>query len=61
MVMTVSDSKKLLLGRCFCGEFFVASEDSEYRSLVSRHILDNHRNQAPDKPLVTLVEGEIDE
>jgi len=40
-------------GRCrVCDERFVWMTDEEYRSKVSRHIWDNHRDQPIDKPLV---------
>jgi ferredoxin-thioredoxin reductase catalytic subunit len=57
----MSDSQNGLIGRCFCGELFVAAKTEEYRSIVSRHIVDEHRDQPADKPLVELLEGTLNE
>lgn len=35
-----------------CGELFVGMEKGEYMDMVSKHILENHRDEPPDKPLV---------
>jgi len=46
-------------GHCrICGELFVWMDEDEYRSKVSRHIWDEHRDQPIDKP---LVEDIVDE
>jgi len=59
-VSQIADDQ-MLIGQCFCGERFFASEADEYHSLVSRHILKNHQDQPPDEVLVRLMEGDINE
>lgn len=40
-------------GRCnVCGMRFIACSEETYNNLVHHHIVDRHRDQPPDKPLV---------
>jgi len=46
-----------LNGRCLsCGKVWIGLSQSEYKSTVSRHIINNHREQPPDDVVVENFE-----
>ena len=48
-----------LNGRCLaCGKVWIGLSQCEYNSTVSRHIINNHREQPPDDVVVENFELE---